>query len=726
MRALSVCWLAVFLGILGEEVVAISFQDPSNKSISLLGGEKYDTSYAFFQTLNRVFNKKVIRHSNRRRITFQLPLSEGEDSKEVLTLHLSTSSHSRQNILTLGLNMADLAICQMGVWESLRRQPRYKKVMDNILVAMPLYWEELHLIVRKAAQISSVSDLVGKRVGVGLKGSGTYLLAWKVLRKLGIGPKNIYFFTYGFKKAYSALLKGKLDAVFYLTGTPQPLLKSGSAKEVKKIALLDLGQELCKSVSSPLLYQPTVIARRTYSFQDRDVYTIRSPLLLLARRPLSPYQVYRFCQFVYQFKYRLRLYHPEWLEVERGFAIHFHRVRKALHTGAIDFFFNQVPKGTLKLMTGSRYGTYYTFGKDISMAAAGQGVRIECIASQGSVHNLEAISLRHAQLGIAQLDIIHFIAYGRHRDLLKSIRYVLPLYYEEIHILVRRDSGIYTIEDMKGKRVNCGTSGSGTFITTSYLFSLYNMHPHYSVRRDLSPPQKALEKLLEGKLDAVFLVGGAPLKLLKNLPERSYQKIRFLSLTVEELEDQLKSKSRLRLGFPYRNALIPLGAYPWVSAQYKSTEAISRLLFRISIRYKRRLDAGLFDKRLQEEFWKRKFFLSAQSKIRVKGVDRWWILDRGRLFELRRNAKINAIDVFSRDIRTISVPCILVASAFVPPDRVKSVIEGIRQNYTKFLHPKWADFQIESARRLLNQQLPIPPHKGLRSVLSVFSTRREK
>jgi TRAP transporter TAXI family solute receptor len=72
--------------------------------------------------------------------------------------------------------------------------------------------------------------------------------------------------------------------------------------------------------------------------------------------------------------------------------------------------------------------------------------------------------------------------------------------------------------DLKGKRVSIGAPGSGTRVTARAVLDAARLTPW--VRISNEPADLAAERLAEGKLDAFFFVGGAPVPLVQNLASR--------------------------------------------------------------------------------------------------------------------------------------------------------------------------------------------------------------
>ncbi|WP_199899290.1 TAXI family TRAP transporter solute-binding subunit [Sneathiella glossodoripedis] len=90
----------------------------------------------------------------------------------------------------------------------------------SLRVIANLYPEDVHLIVRKGAQIKTVADLKGKRVSIDLPGSGTRLNARNILRAYGITEKDYHAIDANSDKALNLLRSGELDAFFFIAGYP--------------------------------------------------------------------------------------------------------------------------------------------------------------------------------------------------------------------------------------------------------------------------------------------------------------------------------------------------------------------------------------------------------------------------------------------------------------------------------------------------------------------------
>jgi uncharacterized protein len=165
------------------------------------------------------------------------------------------------------------------------------------------------------------------------------------------------------------------------------------------------------------------------------------------------------------------------------------------------------------IITGSEKGTYYQFGLNLKRLVSPHGINLTVATSKGSVENIFAVYQRPAtQLGIVQSDVLAFVARVETDPVLKRIakriKMVFPLYNEEIHILGRKN--IVDFDELGEKRVAIGREGSGTYLTARLLFKVAEVEPREMVTIDTD---EALAELKAGRIDAMFYVAGAPVKL---------------------------------------------------------------------------------------------------------------------------------------------------------------------------------------------------------------------
>ena len=173
------------------------------------------------------------------------------------------------------------------------------------------------------------------------------------------------------------------------------------------------------------------------------------------------------------------------------------------------------PGFALTIATGPSDGTYIQIARDIQKVAQKDDIKVEVLGTQGSFENMVLLGDKKVDLAIAQIDALGFFAKvmkPQGINVFESIRVILNLYPEEIHVLTN-NSAINSFLQLQGKRVSFGPKNGGSALTGEALLEAYGMQ----VERFYLDPKDALEGLRKNQLDALIFVSGAPVPLFKNL-----------------------------------------------------------------------------------------------------------------------------------------------------------------------------------------------------------------
>lgn len=176
---------------------------------------------------------------------------------------------------------------------------------------------------------------------------------------------------------------------------------------------------------------------------------------------------------------------------------------------------------SLTFTTGGDQGTYYGFGGVLAQKVGeATSTKITAITSGGSQANVEALDLGDAQLGFVQTDVG---AYGyegtrlfEEYGAIDNYSTVANLYMEQVQI-VTLDPNIKSVADLAGKNVSVGAAGSGVYYNAVDILGAYGL----DVETDINPTYQdfgnSVESLQDGKIDAAFVVAGAPTTAVTSL-----------------------------------------------------------------------------------------------------------------------------------------------------------------------------------------------------------------
>ena len=173
----------------------------------------------------------------------------------------------------------------------------------------------------------------------------------------------------------------------------------------------------------------------------------------------------------------------------------------------------------LRFTTGGAQGTYYGFGGVLAGKVGEKtSTTITAITSGGSKANIEAMDDGDAELGFVQSDVGAYAFRGMRlfEDRVTNFSTVANLYMEQVQI-VTLDPSIKTVADLKGKNVSVGAAGAGVYFNAVDVLKAYGL----DIDKDIKPTYQSfgdsVEALQDGKIDAAFIVAGAPTTAVTSL-----------------------------------------------------------------------------------------------------------------------------------------------------------------------------------------------------------------
>jgi len=164
-----------------------------------------------------------------------------------VTLKILPSEGSGDNIKKLAdpASKVDIGFVQSGVNKGIKT--------DKLVSLGSISYQPLLVFYRSASHMNLLSQLIGKRVGIGEVGSGTHTLSLTLLAYNGIEPGGpTKLLEMDSDKAAEAILNGKVDAVFLM------------------------GDSVSTELIRQLLHTPGI---KLFDFTQADAYTRRIPYL---------------------------------------------------------------------------------------------------------------------------------------------------------------------------------------------------------------------------------------------------------------------------------------------------------------------------------------------------------------------------------------------------------------------------------------------------------------
>lgn len=150
-----------------------------------------------------------------------------------------------------------------------------------------IYPNYTQVIVRTDAGINTIADMRGKRVSTGSPGSGTEVIANRLLESAGLNPAaDVSAQRLDLTKTVDGMKDGSIDALFWSGGLPTPGITDLFTSARDDVAFLDITPELPAMQDISAAYEEGVIPAATYGL-PADAKTIVVPNLLLVRDDLD-------------------------------------------------------------------------------------------------------------------------------------------------------------------------------------------------------------------------------------------------------------------------------------------------------------------------------------------------------------------------------------------------------------------------------------------------------
>ncbi len=189
-------------------------------------------------------------------------------------------------------------------------------------------------------------------------------------------------------------------------------------------------------------------------------------------------------------------------------------------------------KKQISIGTGGTGGVYYILGGGFAALLSKYipGLDATAEVTAGSIANLQLIGGGKSEVGFTMADAAWDAANGldKFKDHKVAIRTLAVFYPNRMHVVTVEGKGINTFKDLKGKRVSTGAPASGTEITAMRLIEAFGMDPNKDMTRERLSVAESVSALKDGKIDALFWVGGVPTPSISDLAATPGQKIRLI------------------------------------------------------------------------------------------------------------------------------------------------------------------------------------------------------
>jgi TRAP transporter TAXI family solute receptor len=194
-----------------------------------------------------------------------------------------------------------------------------------------LYSSYVHLVTLESSGISRVSDLKGRTVSTGAAGSGTTVLANRILHAAGLDPqRDIRAQSLGVAQSVDAMKDGKIEAFFWNAGLPTASILDLVNTPGIRARFLSTDEILPKlnEIYGPGLYFTAVIPKGTYK-TNPDVPVVAVANLLVVSESMPETLAHDITKLLFDKQSDLEAIHPQARELSlqsalKGSAIPYH------------------------------------------------------------------------------------------------------------------------------------------------------------------------------------------------------------------------------------------------------------------------------------------------------------------------------------------------------------------------------------------------------------------
>lgn len=249
------------------------------------------------------------------------------------------TSGSVDNLKLVGAGKADIAFTLADTAsDGYNGVGKFKEKVPIRALAV-LYANKSQWVTVEGSGIAKMQDLKGRRISTGAPGSGTELIAVRILEAYGIDPeKGVKREKLSVAESVNALKDRKIDGFFWSGGVPTAAVTDLAATPGMKIKLLDHAEavpNLAKKYGP--LYAKGTIRAKSYPGQDKDVQVADVWNLLVVNEKMDEKLAHDITKTMFEHKADLAAVHSEGANIdlskqyELGSPVPF-------HPGAVKYF----------------------------------------------------------------------------------------------------------------------------------------------------------------------------------------------------------------------------------------------------------------------------------------------------------------------------------------------------------------------------------------------------
>jgi len=236
----------------------------------------------------------------------------------------------------------------------------------------------------------------------------------------------------------------------------------------------------------------------------------------------------------------------------------------------------------LNIATATTGGAYYPIGNAMAQIWSKnikEVIRASAQSTAGTPQNVELMVNKEVQVAIGQNGICYYAYYGKGtyegKPPYTDMRGMFTLYPNVMHWIARKDSGIKSVADFRGKKFVPGQVASATEINSREMMEAFGLNymkdqGETSVTADYLGYNEAVDLIKNAQTDGAHIAGGVPTAAIIDVLSSGAGEL--IALEEEKIKEICE---KYPWYFPFT---IPAGSYPNQEQDIK-TIALSNILF---------------------------------------------------------------------------------------------------------------------------------------------------
>jgi TRAP transporter TAXI family solute receptor len=194
----------------------------------------------------------------------------------------------------------------------------------------------------------------------------------------------------------------------------------------------------------------------------------------------------------------------------------------------------EASEGRITIATGNAGGVYFVVGGGLAQViSANTKLKATAAETGASVQNIQQLVAGNYDVAFSLADTAADAVNGK--DAFdgepQKIKALTRLYSNYTQVLVRTDSGINSIADMRGKRISTGSPKSGTEVIANRLLAAAGLDPAADVQAQRLDLTKTADGMKDGSIDGLVWSGGLPTAQMTDITTSLKDKVKLIDIS---------------------------------------------------------------------------------------------------------------------------------------------------------------------------------------------------